>query len=317
MNRPNEKRAWPSARADDPDATVLIRRRKSRPAWPLAAAVAVIISLGGASAWLAWRPAQVAVSQADLPRADEAGILGAAVPRTTLVRFAPAPVIVVALFPTLHDQALTLNRIAIFLEYAAAPRDRVLNDTELQATIATAHESFDDFYDGHDYRAADLARFFATADADGIVLNDAEKRLRTSLDELRASPPGIGALISLPGPGAIGMDERARAVILRHELSHGLYFTDPAYAAMVTSFWQTVVTPTQRASIRRFLGSGGYDEANDDLMRNEAQAYLIHTRDPRFFAPALAGLSEQEAATLRANFVAMMPAGWLRDRTAP
>jgi hypothetical protein len=50
-------------------------------------------------------------------------------------------------------------------------------------------------------------------------------------------------------------------------------------------------------------------------MLNEAQAYLIHTRDRRFFDPKLAGLSEAEADRLREIFLRDMPEGWLRDLT--
>jgi hypothetical protein len=220
------------------------------------------------------------------------------------------------LFPNLHQQAVTLNRIAVFVEYAKAPRDRVLDDAALREAIAAGRVSFDDFYEGHDYRAADLARFFATADADGVMLNDAEKHLRANLNQLGAAPPGYGALISLPGAGD-GVDAPTRAAILRHELSHGLYFTDTAYAAMVTSFWQNTMSAQQRDGFRRFLGDGHYDTSNDDLIRNEMQAYLIHTHNARYFAPAAAGLTDADAASLRAAFLIAMPPSWLRDRTAP
>jgi hypothetical protein len=104
----------------------------------------------------------------------------------------------------------------------------------------------------------------------------------------------------------------ARATILHHELSHGAYFTDPAYAAYARDFWLNVLTEAQRAGFRRFLGSEGYDETNEDLMLNEAQAYLVHTPDPRYFRPVYAGLSDAEAARLRRIFLAGMPVDWLK-----
>lgn len=258
-----------------------------------------------------------AVVAEELPSAEECSLLAAHAPDTLLYRFAADPAIVVALFPSLHEQALTLNRVAVFLEYAGASRTRVLDDTSLRETIAQGHMQFDYFYDGHDYRAADLARFFATADADGVALNRSEKHLRAEIARVRASRLGFGALISMPQAGVDALDAPTRAAILRHELSHGLYFTDPAYAAMVAKFWQTTMTAQERANFRRFLGDGRYDTGNDDLIRNEMQAYLIHTRDARFFSPANAGLTDPQAASLRASFVAAMPKGWLRDRTAP
>jgi hypothetical protein len=278
-------------------------------------AVCLALAAAGLSGWLLLQPGAVAAQE--LPFADETLLLSAVAPQTRLFRFTPAPAIVVALFPSLHEQAVTLNRVAVFLEYRGAPRTRVLGDQELRAAIAAGREDFDDFYEGHDYRAADLARFFATADADGVNLNADERRLRAEVAQLRAAPAGFGALISLPCDAAGGLDRASRVAILRHELSHGLYFTDPAYASMVTLFWQTAMTAAERQGFRRFLGSGGYDETNDDLMRNEMQAYLINTRDRQFFVPALAGLSDAEADVLRRRFYVAMPAGWLKDRTMP
>jgi hypothetical protein len=301
----------------DPDATVIIGRKPPRSRWRVAASVLVVAVLVGAAAWLLVPRTRIVPAMVDLPTADEAALLDVHTTGMSLYRFAPAPAIVVAVFANLHAQAETLNRVAVFLEYAAAPRDRVLDDAQLRAMIAAGGVSFDSFYDGHDYRASDLARFFATADADGVKLDGAETGLRHALDALRQTPAAFGALISLPQGGADGLDGAARAAILRHELSHGLYFTDPAYAAMVTAWWRIMLTEDERAGFRRFLGAGHYDTTNDDLMRNEAQAYLIHTRNLRYFSPAAAGLSDTEAAALRAQFFAAMPADWLRDRSAP
>src|SRR5205807_1326503 len=70
---------------------------------------------------------------------------------------------------------------------------------------------------------------------------------------------------------------RARATILRHELSHGEYFTNPVYAAFVHRFWTQTLTPGERDRIRRYLQSQGYDSGLEDVMENEAQAYLMFT----------------------------------------
>ena len=49
-----------------------------------------------------------------------------------------------------------------------------------------------------------------------------------------AEPAGFGALITLPrADPAERTTPRSRASILHHELSHGEYFTNPAYAATV------------------------------------------------------------------------------------
>jgi hypothetical protein len=124
---------------------------------------------------------------------------------------------------------------------------------------------------------------------------------------------GSGAVISLPPLSQHPpIDASARTTILRHEVSHGVYFTDPAYAAYTTHFWADAMTAGERAAFRRMLGEEGYDTSNEDLMRNEMQAYLVHTPDPRFFSAARMGI---DAISLRRKFVAGMPPGWLRDET--
>ena len=80
-------------------------------------------------------------------------------------------------------------------------------------------------------------------------------------------------------------------------------------------FWRTKLNDTQRAGFRTFLASEGYDTANEDLMLNEAQAYLIHTSYPRYFVPDRVGLTAAQAALLRETFVRGMPDGWLKAAT--
>ena len=88
-----------------------------------------------------------------------------------------------------------------------------------------------------------------------------------------------------------------RAAILRHELSHGQFFSDPDYADYTRRFWRTALTEPERAGVRHFLGSQDYDTADEELMLNEMQAYLMFTLDPHFFSAADIGMT---AATARA-----------------
>ncbi len=255
-------------------------------------------------------------SAAPPPLANEAALLAAPTDRLTLWRFAAEPEIVVAIFPTMHAQAMALNRVAAFIERPGSPRNHVLDETALRAALGTGAEDFDSYYYGHDYRAADLARFFATAAADGLALHEAERELQARLAAAGLfAPPMKGALISLPPQGDGLLDPPARATILHHELSHGAYFTNADYAGYVKLFWSRL-TAAERAAFRRFLGFQGYDTANDDLMRNETQAYLVFTTDLRMFDPSRLGLPEADA--LRTRFIAGLPLPWLRaDATPP
>jgi hypothetical protein len=211
-----------------------------------------------------------------------------------------------------------LNRVAALVEKADLPRDRVLTDEELDAAIRKAGDTVETYYYGHDYPAEALVRFFTVADAQHIRLDPQEERLRALLRQLGWSGANaVGGLISVP---AVGSDPyitmAARTSILRHELSHGEFFSDPEYAAYVHTFWLTTLTEAERANIRKFLGTEGYDTADETLMYNEMQAYLMFTRDPTFFRPDLVGLTPGRLADLQARFLHGMPPGWLRDLLA-
>jgi hypothetical protein len=236
-------------------------------------------------------------------------------PDPAVFRFVANPSILVLDFASLHDQGLMLNRIAALAEKSGLPHNLVLNDNELDAAIRASGDTIETYYYGHDYSAQALARFFALADLDHIALTDGEETLRRLIrQEGWFEPDAYGGLISIP---RVGADDRvtraARATILHHELSHGEYFTNPAYAAFVHRFWTRMLTAAERERIRRHLQSIGYDPSLEEVMENEAQAYLMFTDSPRFFTPDMIGMSKPRLAELRGGFFKAMPAGWLRD----
>ncbi len=239
---------------------------------------------------------------------DEAAILAQRSGDVAVFRLQPDPQILVLVFPTLHEQGLVMNRIGAMIEKAGMPHDRVSSEAAMDYSIAASHGTADTYYSGHDYREADIRRFFALARAGGVALRPEEEWLRALLDREQC-----GAVVSLTED----LDEPARATILRHELSHGVYFTSKAYAAYARRFWERELTEDDRAHFRAFLASEDYDETDEDLMLNETQAYLVHTADRRFFNAAAVGIPEARVARLRAEFVRDMPPGWLRDRTQP
>jgi hypothetical protein len=218
-------------------------------------------------------------------------------------------------FASLREQGRMLNRAAALVEKTGLPRDRLLADAELDTAVRAAGDTVETFYYGHDYGAASLARFFSLADRENTRLTDEEQALR---DLLRRdgwlSPNARGGLITIPQVGADDrVTKRARATILHHELSHGEYFTNPAYVAFVHRFWTQTLTDTERQRIRAHLHSLGYDSAQDDLMENEAQAYLMFTDDAAFFTPDMVGMGSGRLTELRTGFYRSMPPGWLHD----
>ncbi len=239
-------------------------------------------------------------------------ILGHVAEHLTVYRFAANPNIIVLDFPSLRMQGEMLNRVASLIEKAGLSRTEVLNDVALEAAIHEHGDTVETYYYGHDYRADALAFFFAAADRQNVALDAQEERLAALLHQLGWLAPGaVGALISVPRTGDT-ITETMRATMLHHELAHGEFFSDPAYANYVQRFWLTALTERERASVRHFLGSMDYDTGNEELMYNEMQAYMMFTYDPRFFLPSNVDMTPARRAELQAEFLKGMPDCWLK-----
>ncbi len=329
----------------DPDDTVLIPRPGARrggvarglAAWVVVGVVAgvAVLAVAGGGAWYAFRgappiappsaappvvvvvPAPFVAAPPALPGlAGEAEILDRAPVAVEAYRFALQPEIVVLQFATLAEQADALNRAAALIEKAGFPRDRVVDRGEMDRRIRAAGATPETFYYGHDYRGADLLRFFAEAERAGDALTPGEAWLRQQIREWGWRPGGNAALISLVRDDPVsGLDRLARATILRHELSHGYYFVNAEYAAYSLRFWQESLTASERDRFRAFLALEGYDTGIEDLVVNETQAYLMHTASERFFSARAVGLTVARLDVLRGLFLTGMPPGWLRDCT--
>ena len=295
------------------DDTVILQPAKPRRAvWPAGAAVLAGLALGLAGVGIKW--ANTPTAAPPIPAADEAAMRAESPAARTVLRFAPNPAIVVMDFPTLAEQGRMLNRLAAWAEKGGVPHDRLLSDAELDAAIRASGATPATYYYGHDYRAADIARFFTLSDRDHTPLDAEEQELRQFTRRAAAEADGFGSLITVVRADAANeVDPAARATILHHELSHGQYFTDPAYARFVHTVWDSVLTPSERALFRTYLAAEGYDPALEDVMVNEMQAYLMHTADPRFFDVARLGIPPARLAEIRQSFAAGMPPSWLRD----
>jgi hypothetical protein len=235
--------------------------------------------------------------------------------KLTVYRAAHNPRVLILDFPSLHAQALALNRVAALTEKKDAPHDRVLSDGELRGLISAAGKNYDTYYGGHDYDGTALARFFTLAENVGITVAEGEvleillkqKVLRVADKGFSAGEP-VQAVISV---SAIATDEdkaiELRRDILRHEMAHGEFFTQVFFRAACDEFWRNGLSAAERKLFTRFLDKAGYDTKNEILVINEMQAYLGFTPSAALFGARQLGVSEQTLADLRARFRDAVP----------
>ncbi len=242
------------------------------------------------------------------PLLDQAAIADHRARTPTAFRWAANPLVFVLDFPDLATQGAAMNRAAAFIEKARAPRNRVLDDVALAEAIAADGSTPSDYYFGHNYRVSDLERMFAQAERDGVTLNPQERWLREQVAlARRLDRSRDAAILTIPGLGP-EVSPGLRRAILRHELSHGQFFTQPLFAAHVMRVWEARMTEAERAAIRAFLGREGYDTRQEEMMANEAMAYLLHTPDREVFNPIRElGWSEAQVARVRALFAEGAP----------
>ena len=103
-----------------------------------------------------------------------------------------------------------------------------------------------------------------------------------------------------------------RAAVLRHELSHGEFFTNAAYHAHCMKFWRQVLREGERRLFSAYLKGLDYNPADDELMANETQALLMHTPDARAFNAGNLGLADAALAQFRTRFRAGEPPNGLK-----
>jgi hypothetical protein len=240
-----------------------------------------------------------------------------------LTRLAENPKILVIEFPTLAAQGRALNRLATLIEKNKGPRDRVLSDEDLARFIKQGGDTPETFYFGHDYLAEAVARFFTMAVSQQMLLNADEIRfkkellaaslLREESDKLIANPDRQAVVsftaVQVDDPNTKGdetVDAQRREAILRHELSHGEFFTNATYRKHCWTFWQQL-SDSHRSLLIKFLTAQGYDPQNEDLMVNETQAYLMHTPDSRAFSAEQLGISVEQLNQLQARFKIGLP----------
>ena len=262
-------------------------------------------------AWLAGRPA----AAGGVPALTEAQWLSGHSADWRVGRLASNPNILVIEFPSLAAQARALNRMAALLEKRDTPRQRVLDDAALAKAIRDAGDTPETYLFGHDHPSDAMARFFSLAAQQRVPLNAQEQRLHALLlaerllgDGTRpAHPPQ--ALVTFTAlqpddpatPVDEGVDPARREAVLRHELSHGEFFTRPAYREQCWAFWRGL-SDAQRSVWRDFLAGLDYVAADEELMVNETQAFLMHTADARVFSAELLGVAQADLDAMRLRF---------------
>lgn len=223
-------------------------------------------------------------------------------------------------FPTLAAQGRMFNRIVALVERMGIGQSRVLDDQALAQFIRSTGKTELTFAYGNDFLVSELVIFFNLAEYGTIPLTAEERALRTFLLEqglmrerlgfLQAVRPNA-VLLSIPQEKTAGneppVSALARQTILMHEISHAEFYTNPLYRAWCRTYWREVLNERQRNALRTFLAKSGYDPSNEELMINEAQAYLLYTPDPRAFNAQMVGLSERDLAAMRAAFLKGFP----------
>lgn len=209
-------------------------------------------------------------------------------------RWLDFPEIYIIHFENYLLQGKTVNRIATYLEKAGM-RGKVMSWPKLKRYLRLNYYSMENLYSAHDYRTSDLAIFFNVMAGANERLSEQEQ---TFLDLLVAlnllswdegsrmwAATGNQAVLSiasyylgseLPSSRVLGQPRREfEAHSLYHEMRHGLYFTEPKYAQACRDYWNDVLGYNDRRAIRLSLWAGDYDHADEELMINEWQAYLL------------------------------------------
>ena len=244
-------------------------------------------------------------------------IVGSRTGQLSVWRYADNPNIYVFDFPGLAYQGRSFNRITQFTEQQTSePYPRVLNEQEMALRLAAARRSESDFAFGHDVMVHELVQFFNFAQRDKVPLNKEEADIRDFLVAQgmmrdwrgfwQALEPNT-VILSIPqtqekSPGEPLINATARYAILLHEMAHGEYYTNPYYTQYCRRYWQESLSEPQREAFKTFLGKYGYATGFEELMINEAQAYLMFTPDLSSFSARKLGVPQQELEAMREAF---------------
>lgn len=160
-----------------------------------------------------------------------------------------------------------LKRLAFFVEKQGF-KGRLAADEEIEGLHG---------WNAHDYRPEDLAAFFQAARERSFPLSREERELAGLLaarglvvERGGKFEAGKGALISIARESV----DYLRRMFLTHESTHALFFADEEYRRFATESWASL-SREEKWFWKLYFGWMNYDTANDYLMANEFQAYLV------------------------------------------
>lgn len=164
-------------------------------------------------------------------------------------------------------QSLMFKRLAFFVE----------KKDFIGSIYSLAELEGEKGWNGHDYKADDLAAFFNKVNYEGFSITRGEEILLDILLKnriLEFSEIGYvgigGAVISCSRSSYYNH----RKTILRHEAFHGLYFTSPEFRAYAKSVWDGLDKLSAEIWIL-YLNHLEYDTSDSELIINEFMAYML------------------------------------------
>ena len=178
------------------------------------------------------------------------------------------PEILIMDIATKDIQDRFFKRLAFFVEKAGF-RGRLSFDEE----IANLHG-----WNAHNYRAEDLANFFATARRNNFPLLDEEWELEAILlsagvlrrDSASRIIPGRGAILTLTRES----DRALRSRFLVHEVFHGLFFIDADFREFSLQRWEALPEFAKRFLLVWF-DVQAYDTEYEYLVINEFIGHVL------------------------------------------
>jgi len=166
-----------------------------------------------------------------------------------------------------------LTRASIFIEgLQVAAGTVVARDSGVYRSNVSSIGGFDLLKRHPSGKHPDLVSYYAALDRacakDRALCADApEQAIREVLERAWADKPAF-VVVTFACRGTVPDD-----MVISHELLHGQYFTDPAFRAVIDDYWASLAE-RDRAAVRELLGRL-YDAHDDELMRNELQAYAL------------------------------------------